>query len=363
MQKRLVVLLALLMLATAACGGELEDPAGGRSRRRAAESPPPSPSPPPPPTCPLTGTPAPAGLNLARPVHAVKIDNHPASRPQVGMLQADVIYEELVEGGLTRFLVVFHCQDAQRLGPIRSARLVDPDLLVLYSPVLFGYSGAAPPVTAKVRSTAGVIDLAHGNNGPAYARSGGRAAPHNLYTSSANLLGRPAAQGVQGNARTGYEFDEAVLNAPPPAAPPAAAPASPGAPPPPPPPPPPGAGVDLAYSGGSRVSYNYDPGTKRYLRNQGGQPHRDESGQQLSAVNVLVFKVPVQLVGGSAHITVVGESEAIVLRGGQAVQGRWRRPSLGDQYTLVDAAGQPIKLAPGNIFVNLVPVGQPVTVR
>jgi hypothetical protein len=296
-------------------------------------------------------------------VHAVKIDNHPRSRPQVGMLQADVVYEELVEGGLTRFLVVYHCQNAQRLGPIRSARLVDPDLLVLYSPVLFGYSGAAPPVTAKVRSTAGVIDLAHGANGPAYARQGGRGAPHNLYTTSANLLGRPAAQGVQGNARTGYQFDEALLNAPPPAAPAPAAPASPGAAPPPPPPAPPGAGVDLSYSGGSSVSYSYDPASRKYLRSQAGGPHRDESGTQLSATNVLVFKVPVQVVAGSAHITVVGESEAIVLRGGQAVTGRWRRPGLGDQYTLVDGAGQPIKLAPGNIWINLVPADRPVTVR
>jgi hypothetical protein len=304
--------------------------------------PPPMPLPPPPISCPLTGVEA-GATDITRPVHAVKIDNHPRSRPQTGMQLADVVYEELVEGGLTRFLAVLHCQTAPRLGPIRSARLVDPDLLVLYSPVLFGYSGASPQVLTKVRSTAGVINLEHGANGPAYQRSGGRPAPHNLYTSSDALLARPAAQGVKGPPRTGYTFDPSLL---------AGSPA-----------PSPAASVDLSYSGRSSVSYTYDAAAKRYLRSQGGGPHKDDSGAQLSATNVLVFKVPVQVGGGSAHITVTGEGEATVLRGGQAVHGRWRRPSLGDQFTLVDAAGQPINLAPGNIWISLVPSDRAVTVK
>lgn len=291
--------------------------------------------------CPLTGVPA-GAADLTRPAHAVKIDNAPKARPQVGMPQADVVYEELVEGGLTRFLVVLHCQNAPRLGPIRSARLVDPDLLVQYSPVLFGYSGAAPPVLAKVRSTPGVINLVHGANGAAYQRSGSRPAPHNLYTSSDALLARPAAQGVKGPPRTGYIFDPGLLAG------------SPG---------PSGSRVDLSYSRASSASYSYDTASKKYLRSQAGGPHKDESGAQLSATNVLIFKVPVQIIGGGAHIEVTGEGEATVLRAGQAVQGKWRRPSLGDQFTLVDASGKPISLAPGNIWINLVPSDRAVTVR
>ncbi|HYN99633.1 MAG TPA: DUF3048 domain-containing protein [Actinomycetota bacterium] len=292
-------------------------------------------------TCPLTGVDA-AGADLTRPTHAVKIDNAPRARPQVGMPQADVVYEELVEGGLTRFLVVFHCQHAPRLGPIRSARLVDPDLLIPYAPVLLGYSGAAPPVTAKVRSTNGVINLVHGANGPAYQRSGSRPAPHNLYTSSDALLARPAAQGIKGPPSTGYTFDPGLLAGPP----------TPG-----------GSGVNLSYSRSSSVGYSYDPGSQKYLRSQGGRPHNDESGAQLSATNVLVFRVPVQIVGGTPHIGVTGEGEATVLRGGQAVQGKWVRPSLGDHFKLVDGGGQPISLAPGNIWINLVPTNGSVALR
>lgn len=291
-------------------------------------------------TCPLTGVDA-GSADLSRPVHAVKIDNAPRARPQVGMPQADVVYEELVEGGMTRFLVMFHCQHAPRIGPIRSARLVDPDLLIPYSPVLFGYSGAAPPVLAKVRSTAGVINLVHGGNGPAYHRSRARPAPHNLYTSSAALLARPAAQGVTGPPSTGFLFDPGLLSG---------AGAS-------------GSGVDLSYSRRSPVGYTYDAGSNRYLRSQGGRPHTDESGAQLSATNVLVLKVPVQIAGGTPHIGVTGEGEATVLRGGQAVRGRWQREGFTYHFSLVDSAGQPIKLAPGNIWINLVPDGRAVTLR
>ena len=357
-QKRLICLCLLVALAAAACGGdELEDPSGKKAAADASPEPEPSPSPEPR-LCPLIGLEAGAEIDIKRPAHAVKIDNHPRARPQAGMPLADVVYEELVEGGLTRFLVVFHCENSARLGPIRSARLVDPDLLVLYSPVLFGYSGAAPQVLSKVRSTGGVINLEHGANGPAYQRVGGRPAPHNLYTSSDALLSLPASQGVQGPPKTGYTFDESLLAGPPPPAP--AASVDPAAPP---PPPPLGSGVDLSYSPGSSVSYTYDAASKKYLRSQGGGPHNDESGARLGGTNILVFKVAVQIVGGSAHIGVTGEGEATVLRGGQAVQGKWRRPSLGDQFTLVDASGQPISLAPGNIWINLVPSDRAVTVK
>jgi hypothetical protein len=69
------------------------------------------------------------------------------------------------------------------------------------------------------------------------------------------------------------------------------------------------------------------------------------------------------VVGGSPHIVVTGEGEATLLRGARAVQGKWRRPSLGDEFTLVDAAGQPINLGTGNIWINLVPSDRAVTVK
>lgn len=302
-----------------------------------------APNPPPTPAanrCPLTGVEAPAGIDLNRPAIGIKIDNHPRARPPAGLESADMVYEELVEGGLTRFLAIFHCGDAASLGPTRSVRAVDPDLLVQYAPVLFAYSGGSPNNLRKVASTPGVIDLKHGSNAAAYSRVGGRSAPHNLFTSTDRIRALPGAQGVVGPPRTGLIFGPS--------------PAGTGA-----------NRVSISYSGGSgsMVSYTYDPTTNRYLRSIGGRPHNEVSGGQLSAVNVLVLKVSVNRSGSSPEITVTGSGEATVLREGRVIQGRWNRSGLADQMTLTDASGQPIQLAPGNVWINMLPSDRPMTLE
>ncbi|HYN98635.1 MAG TPA: DUF3048 domain-containing protein, partial [Actinomycetota bacterium] len=182
MPRRVLALLLMLTLFAGACSDDPEP----RETQAAeeVESPEPPPPPPEPIRCPLTGVELPGGVDINRPAMAVKIDNHPRARPQTGLETADIVYEELVEGGLTRFLAIYHCGDAADLGPTRSARAVDPDILTQYAPVLLAYSGASPNVLAKVGRTPGVINLMHGSTGPAYSRRGGRPAPHNLYTST-----------------------------------------------------------------------------------------------------------------------------------------------------------------------------------
>ena len=83
-----------------------------------------------PPKCPLTGEDAPGGVIPDRPVAAVKVENTDDARPQAGLDRADIVYEELVEGGITRFIAMYHCDDAPVVGPVRSARTTDPDVLV-----------------------------------------------------------------------------------------------------------------------------------------------------------------------------------------------------------------------------------------
>jgi len=83
----------------------------------------------PPPACPLTGEPAPHGAVPDRPALAIKVENAPEARPQSGMDKADVVYEEVVEGGVVRFMAVFQSQDAAEVGPVRSVRPVDPDIV------------------------------------------------------------------------------------------------------------------------------------------------------------------------------------------------------------------------------------------
>lgn len=363
----LLIALLLVALVATACNNDSEPQAQREPEPSPSESPPP---PPEPVRCPLTGVEAPQGLDINRPAMAVKIDNHPNARPQTGLETADIVYEELVEGGLTRFMAIYHCGDAADLGPTRSARAVDPDILTQYAPVLFAYSGASPNNLAKVARTQGIVNLVHGSNGPAYARRGGRPAPNNLYTSTDKIRARPAAQGVVGPPKTGLVFNpklgETASPSPSPSPGPTATAASPGAPAPAAPPPPagpPGNKISFSYSGAAGVSYTYDPASRRYLRMQAGGPHRAASGQQLGATNVVVMKVAVDRGGSSPEIAVAGRGEAIVLRHGQAIVGQWVRPSLAEQTTLIDGAGQPIELAAGNTWINLLPNDRPYTLE
>ncbi|HVL51573.1 MAG TPA: DUF3048 C-terminal domain-containing protein, partial [Actinomycetota bacterium] len=121
--------------------------------------------------------------------------------------------------------------------------------------------------------------------------------------------------------------------------------------------------VSFSYSGAVGVSYIFDPATRLYTRHQGGGPHRAASGAPLSAMNVVVMKVPVDRRGSSPEIIVTGGGEAVVLRLGEAIQGRWERPTLNDQMTFVDASGQPIEFAVGNTWINLLPNDRPFTLE
>jgi hypothetical protein len=354
--RRLLAVLFLPVFLLAACGG---DEAGTGKRGPGAE-------PEKPVLCPLTGLEA--KEDIERPPLAVKIDNAPVARPQAGLESADIVYEELAEGGITRFLAIFQCAEADNLGPVRSARNVDPDILVQYAPVLFAHSGAAPAVLKKVESTRGVTDLRHGTHGDVYRRERGRRAPSDLFTSGDDLRGVEDAEGIKGPPRTGLIFDKAVLEQPGTASP--AAKGSPGAASPATPAGAPGASVSFSYGTRDPVRYTYDEAGKKYVRFHGNAPHNSAGGGQLSAVNVVVLKVRVTPGQGvdasgsrSPDISVVGEGEATVLIGGTSVTGKWRRSGLSDQMTLTDSAGKELKLAPGNTWIHLLPSDRPVTVQ
>ena len=254
---------------------------------------------------------------------------------------------------------------------------MDPDILLEYAPVLFAYSGANPLVLNKVQTTKGVIDLRHGANGSAYHREKGRIAPHNLFTSIAEIRTLKAATEVRGAPISSFVFAPTVTatasTTPAPASsksPIAKNSASPSASP----SPsvlPPGTSVTFSFSSSANaVKYLYDPARGGYLRLHGETSHKSVSGEQIRAVNVIVLKVKVtqgktrDAAGNfSPEISVTGTGEAVVLRGGVSVIGSWRRNELKDRTTILDAAGKSIPLLPGNIWIHLVPVGQQVSVQ
>jgi hypothetical protein len=371
--KRVLVLAVAALFVASSCGPPgTKKPLAKPSRKPAAHK---SPKPV---ICPLTGKEAPAGFDAERPALAIKVENSVAARPQAGLQEADVVYEELAEGGITRFMAIYHCGDASRVGPVRSARNVDPDILTEYAPALYGYSGANPIVLSKIQGTKGIIDLRYGSHAKAYQRVKGRPAPHDLFTSTdglralSDITGPPKIDFVFGPLPSPSPSSSSLLpsapktakavKSPSPSLSPSATPASPS-------PPPAGTVAFFTFAAEER-KYTYDPASMSYLRFQGPKPHLSEDGTQIHVTNVVILKV--QVIEGeirdaagnfSPEITVIGSGSAFVLRGGVFTSGTWKRSSLTDHTRLIDDSGKPITLLPGNTWIELLPTDQHATVQ
>ncbi len=289
-----------------------------------------------PPTCPLTGRPVPQGSIPDRPVLAVKVENIPEARPQAGLQNADIIYEEPVEGGITRFIVLFQCHDTGRVGPVRSGRVTDPDVLVQFGGPLLGYAGGAPSVMKAIEK-AGLIDVNYIAAASAYVRDSDRAAPHDLYTSTKALYeaGKPKSGPPEPVFGFSHDLPEKSRRT---------------------------RRVHLDFSSYSDVYWKWSPAKHRWYRSHGDVPHTLESGEPISAANVvvqLVKVVPGTIVDAagnpSPEVTLTGGGKAYVFRDGRMIVGRWERDGLSDVTRFVTRSGEEILLSPGNTWVELLP--------
>jgi hypothetical protein len=300
---------------------------------------------------PLTGLPALSSSMATRPAVIVKIDNDAAAWPQSGIDQADVVYEEVVEGGITRYLAVFQSQDADVVGPVRSVRETDADIV---RPIggLFAYSGGIAPFVSLIDS-AGVTDVGAVADGSAYYRSSLRAAPDNLYTSTAVLRERtppdagpppPLFDYVGAHQAFSEPGEESVSK------------------------------VTVAMSATAVVTWSYDPSTTQWLRSTNGAPQRVAQGGSLTpgppivSTNVIVEMVPYQNTGyidpaGNPvpDANIVGSGPAVVLSGGKLVHATWLKPSPSSITTYQASDGSHIGLLRGQTWVMLAPAGAAIT--
>jgi hypothetical protein len=288
------------------------------------------------PIAPLTGLIDPSGAVATRCVVTVKIGNTVEAHPQDGVEFADVVYEEEVEGGITRLAAIYHSQAPDRVGPVRSVRPIDPSIVWPLRGV-FVYSGGAPfelaslvgaPVT-KVDETAG---------GAMMFRDPARRAPHNLYAHVDQLYGRcgdPPPPPL-------FTYRPAALPAP-------GAPAS---------------AVAIGFTSGFEVTWNWDPASGTWRRSIFGQPDLRGDQQQLGVANVVVMKVHYTRdpENPAAKDVLIGEGPASVFTDGKVIEGRWVRPDRAAPAQLLDGLGQPIALTPGQTWVELPAVSRPIVV-
>lgn len=326
--------MAVLLVLLAACSGGASHVATARSTTSG-----PAPTTPVPqgPVFPLTGLAAPGGPPN-RAALSVKIDNVDPARPQSGVNDADVVFEELVEGGNSRLFAVFHSHDSPRVGPIRSARPVDADLLHALGGGIFAFSGAAAGELAPVKDHSGATLLSNDAGSPGFARDHSRQAPYNLYSSTAALYAAGAAAGNHGGPPPAlFAYGSSAATAP-------------------------AAGVDMVFGKHLFCGWQWDAAAHRYERTQNGTPDVLADGSPVIADNLVIMTVQISGTGifDSVHeedpfVHVIGSGQAWVLRDGHLAAGQWARPGL-DARTVLTAAGGPMNLEPGRTWVELLPV-------
>jgi hypothetical protein len=275
---------------------------------------------------------------LQRPALIIKINNIDSrppdqARPQAGINQADVVYEERTEGGITRFAAVFHSLDADPVYPVRSARLTDIEICAQFGRPMFANSGGNRSVMNAVHA-ANVIPVGHEDLGNNYFyRLPDRRAPHNLATSTPLLYSVRPPDALP---------PAPILTYRQPFTPPAGGvPAN---------------GVHVVYGGGPGsvpVEHRFDGNINGWARTQNGTPHVDVAGVQVAPQNLIVQFINYEGTRG----VLTGEGEAWVFSGGHVVLARWRRTEPYAPTAFIDAAGNHIGMEPGRTWILLPPPG------
>ena len=294
---------------------------------------------PPPPTAlaPLTGETV-ALDSLTAPSIAAKIDNHPAARPQVGLERADLVFEELVEGGLSRYVAVWHSDVPDEIGPVRSIRPMDPDII---SPLggIVAYSGGQYQYVQAMKDTP-VYNAIHGqpDTRDTFYRTDLKRSPHDVIVKAPVVISQhlDLAAPVQ---QFAFSLDVASSTA-----------AKEGSL---------TSSMDLVLGGSAKPSWVWDEARGQWLRFMtGGDPDTDFAGAQLGTVNVVVLRVDVTYAKVIPKTELLGSGEAWVSTGGRTVHGTWSKSSPVSPIHLVDDNGVTIRLAPGNTWIELVPTNR-----
>lgn len=343
--KRTILIALALALVAAACGNSADEtttttPTTTTTSTTTTTAPAPTTTVDLGPISPINGLPVADETLLDRRVIAVKIDNHWDARPQSGIEFADAVFELRVEGGLTRFMAVFHSSDAEYLGPIRSGRPADSTIIRPLNTVLF-ISGAQPWVQAGIRDV-GVpfyIDVR-----PGMFRISGRSAPHNLYGNTVELRkfaddrGEPDDPPPSGFWPIGPLPDSAVD----------------------------ATTANVRFSGDFSATWTWDG--ERWLRTiNGGEVSetRDEEGntEQIWADTLVMivgrFYTASPAAGQSGtpvpSTDTIGTGRAVIMHGGKAIEGTWSREDATQPFTFQTEDGTPLTVPAGKVWVSIVP--------
>lgn len=290
-------------------------------------------TPKPDPVCPLTGEHPPKGVALDRPAVAVKIENSPEARPQHGLEAADLVFEEIVEGGITRFMAIYHCGKAGDAGPVRSARFDDPKIARPFTRVL-AYSGSNGLVDKELQKRNMILLNELNQRGAFYRVPPGTILVHNLFVRTEILRNDKRVRKVDPPRADVFRFGD----------------------------------IQDGAKKAKRVRVNFNASVTIEYRWTGGAWKRDEdgpfmtaAGHQIAVPNVLIQQVEVNSsrrlvdVAGNASpkLDLKGTGKALLFRNGKVIKGTWKMTNGRPHYRT--RSGDAFVFAPGPIWVELVP--------
>ncbi|MFD4137453.1 DUF3048 domain-containing protein [Streptomyces sp. NPDC058572] len=275
----------------------------------------------------FTGLPA-----RSAPVLAVKIDNVLPARPHTGLAEADIVYVEQVEAGQSRLLAIYSSRLPEKVGPVRSARESDIELLGQFGRPALAYSGSQSALRPLIHA-APLVALAQGDAPQAYVRDRTRLAPHNLYLDPERALAAAPQATTAGD--IGFLFG---------AAPAGGTPVS----------------EHTVRFPAARFTFTWSGTEQRWLVGMDGGAARTTDGERLGAPTVVVQYVDIHPSrfsdrGGSVspYTESVGAGSAVVLRDGRSHDARWSRPTAASGTSFTTATGLPLAFAPGQVWVVL----------
>lgn len=276
---------------------------------------------------------------------AVVIENHPDARPQSGYPKADLIFETIAEGGITRTLAIFQSQDSNEIGPVRSARAYFIDWLSEFNSVFVHVGGNIDALDEIANKK--LPDINQFYYGSFFWRSSDRYAPHNVYTTSEKLysaLGKAGISKITDLNSLNFKKDAVEKDRPP------------------------LQNISINFSTPQFVAgYTYDPKINEYYRAVGGIAQTDKAtGEIIKTKNIVVqYESMTNMVTRygeqGVKIGTIGSGQAIVFQDGKAIPGTWEKTTRAGRTKLINQTGQEILLNPGQTWFEIVPLTATVT--
>lgn len=282
----------------------------------------------------LNGIEVASKADLSKPVTAIMIENSPDARPHSGLKQAEVVYEAIAEGGITRFLTLFQQHKPQLIGPVRSLRMYYVDWLAPYQASV-AHVGGSHASLQEIRNGK-YRDIDQFFNDSSYWRANDRRPPHNVYTSFEKLDALNAGKGYKSSQFTSFTRTDSKASDKPNAT-----------------------SIDINFSSSwYNTHYDYDKASNTYLRSIGGQASNDREEGRLAPSVVIALHVNETTVmedGWRQSIVTTGTGTATVFQNGTVAEYTWRKNDRFSPLELIDAAGKPVALNRGQTWIAAVP--------